>query len=230
MTLELPLWDFAEIAACEPARATALVSAPSAGSLAASVLARFEEALHAGPVRIGMDEAGATPGDLRVTLQFHVGATLSDQFFNATTGYRAQFRQNWRRGLAYNRSLIIQIQSAVAVLAPATFVARRLTHEFEDCGSMEVTREHVCASLDPALSKVWFCAKLIAGNGAVRQLPSGVVGPRLRLADQSKWAAITRDEQDAWLDVKGAFLGASGRYQLTDPVERAKKLAASGEA
>jgi hypothetical protein len=230
MTREEALWSYADIAAVDPARAALLSSAPSTDQLAASVLARFEGAIRCGQLRVGMDESSMNPDDLRLTLQFHVGETLSDQFFNSTTGYRAQFRIGWERGLKYNNHIVEEIRSIVAALMPATFSSRRLSHTFEDCGSTTVTRDQACLSLDPNLSKVWFCTRLIVDDERIQQVPSGTTGPRLRLSDGSSWPAIARDEPDAWIDIKGAFLSRSGIYQLKDPVARAKNLAATGAA
>lgn len=230
MTDKTAPWDFSAIAASEPSRAALLASAPSADSLAVSVLACFEDAIRSERVRFGVDESSKDRDDLRLTLQFHIGETLSDQFFNSTTGYRAQFRIDWQRGLNYNRTIIRQLRLAVVTLMPSTFSARCLTHTFDDRGPMTMTRDQACASLDTELSKVWFCGRLILGDGRVQQLRVGITSPRLRLPDGHTWAAIARDDQDAWLDVKGAFVGATGLYQLKDPIERAKRLAATGEA
>ena len=124
-----------------------------------------------------MEEAGKNPSDLRVTLQFHIGETLSDQFFNAVTGYRGEFRRGWQHGLRYNGSLIEGVRAIVAEYSKPKFAARRLNSKFEDIGAMEVTREQLVAGLVPDLSKVWFCACLIEGDGRVSQLATGVVGP-----------------------------------------------------
>lgn len=85
MHAELPLWTFAEIAARETARAALLESAPSSEVIQASVIARFANALNVGQLRIGMEESESDQHDLRTVLQFHVGETLYDRFFNATT-------------------------------------------------------------------------------------------------------------------------------------------------
>lgn len=177
-----------------------------------------------------MQQSKSASGDLRVVLQFYVGETLSDFFFNARTGYRAQFRTDWRTGLGYNDSIIDGIRNEVVLLPSSELCARRLTPEFEDCGQLTVTWPHVLASLDRYLSKVWFCARLIGSGGHVTQLPSGVTGPCLRLDDQTTWRALSRADSDAWLDVKGAFVGPNGLYQPKDPIERAKRLHATGEA
>lgn len=230
MNVEQSIWNFHLIEAVENRRAAALISAPPAKSIAAAVILRFEHALRANQVRIGMDGASANPDDLRVTLQFHIGEILSDQFFNAASGYRAQFRHDWQRGIEYNNNIVAGIREIFYHNMPTTFTVRHLTSNFDDCGPIEITREQACASLDPNLSKIWICARLIIGDGQVQQLPSGLTGPRLSLADGTTWPAISRDESDAWLDVKGAFLGKDGPYQLKDPSKRAKKLAESGEA
>jgi hypothetical protein len=163
-------------------------------------------------------------------LQFHVGESLSDFFFNARSGYRAQFRMDWRTGLEYNGNLIDGFRKEIASLPRSNLLARRLTSEFEDCGQLEITRSEVLESLDGHLSKVWFCARLISGGRHVTQLPSGVTGPRLRLTDETTWVTLARDDSDAWLDVKGAFVASNGLYQPKDPIDRAKWLQATGEA
>lgn len=224
------LWTFGEIAAREPARAALLEKAPDPDAIRAAVISRFEAALEGGQLRIGMEQSSSNPSDLRVVLQFPVGEGLYDQFFNANTGYRAQFRRDWRTGLAYNRSIVAGMRSKLALLLPAEVSGRCLSPKFEDCGALTVPREQICISLDPELSKVWFCGLLMTGDGRVVQLPSGATGPRLRLDEQNTWAALVRDEADAWLDVKGAFLGRDGLYQPKDPADRAKKLQSTGEA
>lgn len=230
MNADSSVWNFEEIAPSDPARAKRLEDAPPADSIAAAVLAAFKATLETGKVRVGMEQSDSNPNDRRVTLQFHVGEVLSDWFFNANTGYRAEFRRSWRRGLEYNCGIVTQVRTLVANSPSATLPARLLTHKFEDCGSFVVTREQICASLVPDMSKVWFCARLISGDGRVAQLPSGVVGPRLLLDEHITWAAIAREDEFAWLDIKGAFIGTCGPYQPKDPIDRAKRLETSGEA
>jgi hypothetical protein len=120
-------------------------------------------------------------------------------------------------------------RSVVSVL-PSEVSTRRLMGDFEDCGSFIVPRERLRISLDPDLSKIWFCGRRMTHNGEVVQLPSGATGPRLRLDDGTTWAALAREDSDAWLELKGAFVGSDGPYQPKDPVARAKKLQHSGEA
>lgn len=230
MHAELPLWTFAEIAARETARAALLESAPSSEVIQASVIARFADALNVGQLRIGMEQSESDQHDLRTVLQFPVGETLYDRFCNATAGYRSQFRRSWQTGLSYNRNIITMLRDRIASTFPTEVLARLLSPKFEDLGVLTVSRGQICISLEPDLSKVWFCGRLIAGDGQIVQLPSGATGPRLRLDEHTTWAALARDDQDAWLDVKGAFVGSDGPYQPKDPIVRAKKLETSGEA
>jgi len=227
---ELRLWSFEEIEVNEPARADWLKSAPDSAQLALAVLAKFDESLAVNQVRIGMEQSGSNARDLRVTLQFHVGEELSDQFLNANSGYRAQYRRDWQRGLSYNQHLIVGVRSIIAQKGPAEFPGRLLTPKFDDLVGRLTTRDEVLASLVPELSKVWFCAKLITVTGGILRLPSGAVGPHLRLDESTHWASISRDDADSWLDIKGAFVGAAGPYQPKSPIERAKKLQEKGEA
>jgi hypothetical protein len=230
MQADSTVWSFEEIAASDPARAKRLEEAPPAESIAAAILAAFKTALRTGGIRIGMEQSCSNPKDLRVILQFHIGEALSDCFFNSNTGYRAEFSRGWRRGLDYNCGIITQIHALVEKSSLTTHQARLLTHKFKDCGSLAVTSEQICTSLVPNLSKVWFCARLISEEGHVTELMSGVVGPRLRLDEARVWAAITRDDESSWLDVKGAFIGSHGLYQRKDPIDRAKMLEETGEA
>lgn len=223
-------WSFVDIAADDPARALELENAPSAEALLRAVLDKFKESSSAGNLQVGMEQSASSQQDLRVVLQFHVGARLSDLFFNARTGYRAQFRSDLRTGLEYNRAFIDGLRHAIGSLPDMEVSARLLTPTFEDGGPLIIRWERVLASLDRVLSKVWFCARLMNGKGHVHQLPTGVTGPHLRLNEQTTWVALTRDESDAWLDAKGAFLGSNGPYQPKDPVVRAKRLQDTGEA
>jgi hypothetical protein len=55
-------------------------------------------------------------------------------------------------------------------------------------------------------------------------LPHAAVGqPKLLLRDDEVWPALGQDEDAAWLDLKGGFVGGSDIWQA-DLGERAKKL------
>jgi hypothetical protein len=178
---------------------------------------------------MGREHADGRWDDCRVVVQFGVGAEVFDWFFNARTGYRAHFRANYMLGLKFNSEVIDALRGGLARLPDAT-PGRDLSGKFEDCGEVLIRRGFVLTSLVSDLSKVWFCAKRIQSGGGIELLPTGVVGPGLLLNGDVRWAAPYREQDSAWLDVKGAFIGESGLYQPKDPIGRAKGLQATGEA
>jgi hypothetical protein len=225
-----PLWQFDEIVKDDPARASALEAAPSSAALAEALTDTFSAALTSGHVRFGLEEARSNSNDVRAVLQFHVGARMFDWFFNARTGYRAQFCASWEAGLAYNFALIDALRKHVRALPYPTVTVRRLNESFEDCGAIEATVSQLVDSLEPHLSMVWVTSSLIQESGRVAGLPFGRAGPRILLEQGNTWAAIYQDDPEAWLEVKGAFLGIAGPYQSKDPIARAKNLQRTGEA
>jgi hypothetical protein len=92
-----------------------------------------------------------------------------------------------------------------------------------------MTINKVVRSLEPRLSKIWFCSQHL-NDGQVTRLPFGLTGPRIILDEGVSWAAPYRDDSSAWLEVKGAFVSPGGLYQPKDPVRRAKRLQQSGDA
>ena len=195
-----------------------------------ALLSALEQALDIGEVRLGREHAASRWDDCRAVLQFGVGAQLFDWFFNARTRYRAHFRVRYEFGLKFNNQIIEALCLRLDATLPLCVPGRELNSEFEDCGKAQIPKSFVIASLVPDLSKVWFCTKRIQPSGEIERLPTGVVGPRILLDDEHSWAAPYRVDNDSWLDVKGAFLGCTGPYQPKDPIARAKRLQATGEA
>ena len=223
-------WSFDQIAAVEPARATLLESAPSPEQIAALTVRRFEAALAGGGLRVGRAESRERPPDFRLVMQFHIGETLCDWFFNSRTGYRAQFRQGSERGHKYNRDLTGAIRVVLAANLPVRITARHIVGDFEDVGTSQISCEHALQSLDADLSKFWCCGRLLRGDGRVREMiPSGS-GPKLRIDEATRWPAIVTSDPDAWLELVGAFLGPDGPYQVKAPALRGKSLQATGGA
>lgn len=91
---------------------------------------------------------------------------------------------------------------------------------------MEISKTFLKASLVPNLSKVWSCKRLI---DKAAEMPSGVVGERnIRLNKEETWVAFFQKDSDAWLEVKGAFLGSEGPYELGCWLDRAKEIQDKG--
>ena len=57
-----------------------------------------------------------------------------------------------------------------------------------------------------------------------------VSGPRVIVGPDDCRATSDADEEMAWLDVKGAFLGADGSYQVKSAEERGSRLNKRGTA
>lgn len=228
----LPIWSswrFDEIASSEPERARKLASAGSPERLLAALVETLNQAQYDVNLRFGREPAEKISDEYRVVIQFAVGTDVFDWFFNARSGYRAHFRAHYSVGIEFNMRFINIVRDRLMRL-PDAVPGRQLNSMFQDCGKTMIEKSFVLASLVPDLSKVWFCTKLIQARGGVQLLPTGLTGPKLLLEGGIRWAAPYREEESAWLDVKGAFLGKGAAYQPKDPVQRAKRLHASGEA
>jgi len=130
----------------------------------------------------------------------------------------------------FNEQIIEAVCRCLDAKLPNVVIGRQLKGDFEDCGQVEIPKRFLMDSLVPHLSKIWFCGKLIGRDGGIQQLLSGVVGPEILLEDEEPRAAFYREDKEAWLDIKGAFLGKHCPYQPKDPEKRAKRLQATGGA
>lgn len=225
------LWTLEEFDAHDPERAQHLRQAPPWQELVGSVRNALRVALESNSARFGLDESGCDPSDLRGVVQFQIDKSLFDWFFNATTGYRAQFRIGRAHGLAMNAHLICELASEVTRFADADIALHRYTTDFiyKQSTSDKVCR--VATTLDPGLSKVWACKKLIGCTGQIEQLFVSHTGPKLRMPEMGSWSSLYPEDAYAWLDVKGAFVPPAGRpYQLKSPEVRAATLEERGSA
>jgi hypothetical protein len=225
----VPLWKFDSIAMQDPVRAARLQVAPSRDQIVRQCQVALARALSRGTIRIGFDQSGQNPAHLRPVIQFPVCQQLFDWFFNAHSGYRAQFRLGWQVGHSYNAELVAALRAELRALQES-FTGRLLNSSFEDLGPRLTRSGEVILQLEPELSKVWFCKKLIGLDGLVNDLRVELSGPRLVFDDYESWAAPLAEEGNSWLDLKGAFHGDAELYQLKDPVLRAEDLQRLGSA
>ena len=230
LTPSMQNWSFDKIAEYDHSRAQALIAAPSTAALLKAISNQFDTSLRVDRVRVGWEQSEKCQAEERVVFQFHVGKYIFDMFFNSRYGYRAMFYDHWESGLRFNDEIIESLRNRVVAISGQNLPARRLTASFEDCGSVMVPRAKVINSLAPRLAKIWFCSKLIQPDSGIEDLPSGLIGPRILLGDEDSWNAPLRDDGDAWLEVKGAFLGTNGPYQVKDPELRAQKIQLRGSA
>lgn len=224
------MWSFAAIATDEPERAARLEAAPQWEQIEKAIISKFGDALRTNTVKIGLEQHSENPNWLRAVLQFNVGEVLLDWFFNAHTGYRAQFFHDWRAGLCLSERLNMNIRDLFSRLASEQITCRLLSACFEDLGTHKITRPWLTASLEPRLSKVWACAKIMDSDGSIRPVALGLTTPKLRLPDGSYWNAISQEDSDAFLEVKGAFITPSGPCQPKPPDIRAQAIQRTGEA
>jgi hypothetical protein len=223
-------WRFDEIAAFDPERASSLQRAPPPEAILAELETKLFETFIRQDLRVARELAEIPQYGYRAVVQFEVGVELFDWFFNARTGYRAHFRAGYDCGLDFNSQIIELLCRRLGAIIPDLIPCRELNSEFQDCGEATMPKEFLVNSLVLDLSKIWFCTALIRSDGGIIVLPSGIVGPKILLDDNIRWAAPSRGSGSSWLDIKGAFLSKNGLYQPKDPIERAKKLQATGEA
>jgi hypothetical protein len=228
--LDASSWSFHEIGQSDPSRASDLETAASPEALVKAVSAAFRESISSQQTRYGRELAAGSDADYRAVIQFPVDAPLFDWFFNARTGYRAHFRRDIEHGLQFNEEIIETVRQHLTTMLSAEVEGRELDDSFEDRGGIQIRRDFLLSSFTPRLHKIWFCTKLIGRHGGTRQLPACVLGPKL-LVDGESWAAFyPAHDDDAWLEIKGAFIGLNGPYQPKDPVVRAKSLQRRGDA
>jgi len=223
-------WSFEEIAAAETDRAARLEEPLSPTALIAALLDRLRTGLgQPGKVFLAQEFRGEGQNHPRAVIQFAVGSELFDQFFNARSGYRAHYRAHYKRGLRFNNALINAVHGAMAEM-PDLVEGRWLGHPAKDLGPLRIQRDLLLQSLEPCVAKIWWCADRFRPGGGIDPLPFGVTGPRLLLGD-TEWNAPYRDEEDAWLEVKGRFLGLprwdQGKKLILD---RSKGISADGTA
>jgi hypothetical protein len=168
--------------------------------------------------------------ELRAVVQFPLGRDLFDWLFNGQSGYRAQFRIGAENGLIQNSRLISSLSAQLSLSGLHEITASRLTSAFEYKEPFVCTIDRVIASLDPKLSKVWACERLINPVGGVQNLFISRTGPRLTLVDCQPWSSFYPEDAPGWLDMKGAFIGSAGVYQIKSPEERAATLECRGSA
>ncbi|WP_144411650.1 hypothetical protein [Azotobacter chroococcum] len=132
--------------------------------------------------------------------------------------------------MAKNADLVRALRAELELSSATAIVIHRLTSDFKYKELQPGTIGKVAATLNGALSKVWVCEKLIAQSGTIQDLFVSRTGPKLLFAESDSWSSLYPEDGDGWLDVKGAFIGPTGPYQLKAPEARAAKLEERGTA
>jgi hypothetical protein len=232
MTISSPLftlpssaeWAFDEIFEKEPSRAQYLECAGSPDELLLELARTFDVAFDSpGELRLGWEPAGECSSAHRAVVQCHVSSALFDWFFNARTGYRAHFRCHVDHGTQFNSTAVIAVREVLLRHLPLSIHVPIIDAGLNVIGDTVVTRDEFSRSLDPNLAKLWFGAVPLGGGD------NRLVGfaPHLSVGGMP-WGAPYMD--DAWLDMKGAFVDEKAIYQVKDPSLRAKGLHERGSA
>jgi hypothetical protein len=225
------MWDVSQIATTDPQRGAHLLQSPPPSALRALLLEALKTALLRGTARLASERSSTNDEDSRAVIQFWTGSKLFDWFFNGENGYRAQYRAGTDTGLAYDDMIVVGARRLLLGLLPPVITVRVLTAGFHDAGAENVATREWSRSLQPSLSKTWMCGALIQTDGAQpTSLPVGIDVARIDVGLTDHWASISRIDADAWLEIKGAFVGDRTFYQPEDPAERARRLHTRGEA
>ena len=169
----------------------------------------------------------------RSVVQIRVSAEFFEAFFNSSTGYRAMFRRGRRIGSLANSALVDAVQSMLVPSLPDMVDAHLIKGGLngpEWAGCTAIPRSTFLRSLDPSLAKVWYSTAEVRSNGQIRGLPFGVSDEKIDVGLSYQWAEVRQDAEDCIIEVKGAFVGSCGLFQIKDPELLARTLSEKGEA
>ncbi|WP_417729067.1 hypothetical protein [Roseovarius sp.] len=218
-------WRFDDIAAQEPERAEALERSGDSTALVAALENAVEEALLGGGVRYGWELSDAREA-ARAVVQVPVTPPLFDWFFSGRSGYRAHYWVGCAEGEAFNDKIVDALKQKLLALGPAHVSATILGKGFVALRGEMMPLSTLAGTLMPGLAKTWLCGRLITPEGMVVENLTGSI-PRLNLTNK-KWPAFYQD--DAWLELKGAFVGDGEPFQPKLPEQRCNTLCKDGTA
>ena len=170
------------------------------------------------------------PSAGRAVVQVSVEPEFFATFFNSSAGYRAMFRRGPRIGSATNAALVSIVHSALAIAVPETVNVHVIKTGPEWVRREAISRSTFLRSFDPSLAKVWYSTSEIGPTGEIRRLSTGMSDRKIDVGLPNHWVEICQDSNDCIIEVKGAFVGSCGLFQIKDPELRARTLSNKGEA
>jgi hypothetical protein len=204
-------------------------AAQEIASLASGLHSALELAGRRVPVRELCDNSQSVG---RAVVQTRVRPEFFEQFFNSCRGYRAMFRRGRRIGGAANAALIDIVLSHLSHHLPEsveTLLVRKVGDTLQLAGRATIDRSTFLRSLDPSLAKVWYATEEISSKD-IRWLSSGLSESKIDVGLEHTWTKIQQDPGDCIIEVKGAFVGSCGLFQVKDPEVRATGLSTTGGA
>jgi hypothetical protein len=240
-------WSFAKIFGESPTRATELERAGSPDALVPELAHALAAAINTDDVRFAVDSLNNAFKEVRVIVQFRVTPSLFDWFFNSRTGYRAHYWRGTNEGLAFNTFLVRRLTEILRSRISSSQAARRIklvsvgqSREERDCGPFELPPRLLEESLSSHLSKIWICERLIQ-HGSRNPRPIGGLASAAWMAKLviPRWATAQHPDTgergegcrapcpeagEAWIDLKGAFVGRGDAKQPKAPERRADDI------
>ncbi|MBR1235200.1 hypothetical protein [Bradyrhizobium sp. AUGA SZCCT0182] len=209
-------WDFDDVRRFDNERAERLEGAPDFNTLGDQVCDALVSALSSGSIRFAVDSYRDAQ---RAIVQFRLHPNLYDLFFNARSGYRAQYWISAESGLSANKNLMRLVVRRLSLggILPETIAARLIQVEDDgfgrkdvDIGETVVAREFVLKSLSSDSSKIWVSERLIGRCiGPLEDLMTETLRSACAL-NVKHWptaqAPLPQADQ-SWFDIKGAYEG-----------------------
>ena len=239
-------WSFEKIRAVDDTRAARLESCGPPEDLLASLEDALDQAIDGGGLRTAVDSKNNAFIERRTIMQFRLSPHLYDWYFNARTGYRAQYWIGPEAGTAFNKQIAKVLAEVLTHHLPTTVTVRKIdvnvegdSREENDVGAMEISRDEFLASLAPDASKIWIGERLYSPEGGkVTQIGVATLLDAARSEAKlcvPRWAdainpksgckgeglrAPCPDHQYSWLDLKGGFLDFDGNPGQIKPQDQ----------
>ena len=230
-----------------------LEAAGSSEELVAELAQSLSRKVCLGQVRLAVDSMNNAFSQRRAIVQFYVTPQLYDWFFNARSGYRAQYWVSHAAGMEFNSRVVSKLANVLLGGLPSKVTARRIVVNVEgnsrhekDTGTMEIKRSELRRSLAPDVSKIWIGERLY-GDGGVTDIGIALLADAARSPAKlrvPRWEEAIHPKSgekgeglrapypaadSSWLDLKGGFLEAkSSPQQLKSPRRRAEDIHACG--
>ena len=240
-------WGFQAICDIDSSRADRLENAGTPDQLVETLKEELQKSCQNCDFRVGIDSRGNQFEENRVIIQFKVKPKTYDWFFNARTGYRGQFWISPENGMVFNKKLVTNLRDTFLENLPSSSPARKIEfkeynglREDHNAGETIVEYDWIRQSLEPQISKIWICERLIQQDRASivsRDLSPLIATPQAPKLEIPRWKfereegllAPYLDSDYSWLDIKGAFIRLKGDLDQIKPQDkRAKSLNEKG--
>lgn len=221
-------WNFDEIRGIDPERAEKLENAGSPDDLIFHLEECLRKSVENCQLRLAVDSIGNEFTECRSIVQFRVSPELYDWFFNARTGYRAQFWINPDDGRAFNEQLTQALRDVLALQLTSTVVTARLIElvnkkprKERDIGERRISVDRFIASLSQTDAKIWICERLYSHEASITDIRSILIAsPPSAIPVIDRWRDVALEaglrapypnQEHSWLDLKGGFIGPDGK-------------------